>query len=220
MNEADLTSKTAQRRYKPDETRQRILEAARTMFRAKGYANTSSADLAIAAGVAEGSIYYHYGSKRALLAELGREFAEGMVAAMRGDSEGEEKLAQLDPGVMVERCFAYCDVYGDPHEMLGVSGKNDADKEQFESVSRDVVIKFVEEAFEATVKVYGNPGINVPVAAALSYAVVHDAMMRITHLEDKDASGAVIQETMRFVRAACGFPSAVFAVSTQKLNAH
>ncbi len=213
MSEADLISKPAQRRYKPEETRQRILDAARAMFRAKGYANTSSADLAIAAGVAEGSIYYHYGSKRALLAELGRGFAEGMVAAMRGDSEGEQALANLDPGVMVERCFAYCDVYGDPHEMLGISGKNEADKEQFESVSRDVVIKFVEEAFEAAVKAYGNPGINVPIAAALSYAVVHDAMMRISNTEDKSATAAVIQETMRFVRAACGFPSPVFAVT-------
>lgn len=70
-----------QRRYDPIETRARILEAAYELFSTQGYDRSSTADIARVANVSEGSIFYHFSSKPALLAELGNLHGERIVAA-------------------------------------------------------------------------------------------------------------------------------------------
>ncbi|WP_078432141.1 TetR/AcrR family transcriptional regulator [Metabacillus halosaccharovorans] len=52
---------------KQTEKQQKIVEAAITIFAEKGYANTSTSEIAKAAGVAEGTIFRHYGTKDNLL---------------------------------------------------------------------------------------------------------------------------------------------------------
>ncbi|RFB10179.1 TetR/AcrR family transcriptional regulator [Bacillus sp. HNG] len=52
---------------KPTEKQQKIAETAIKMFADKGYANTSTSEIAKAAGVAEGTIFRHYGTKDNLL---------------------------------------------------------------------------------------------------------------------------------------------------------
>ncbi|MEH7382684.1 TetR/AcrR family transcriptional regulator [Bacillus sp. JJ1533] len=52
---------------KPTEKQQKIAETAIKMFAEKGYSNTSTSEIAKAAGVAEGTIFRHYGTKDNLL---------------------------------------------------------------------------------------------------------------------------------------------------------
>ncbi|MBC6471822.1 MAG: TetR/AcrR family transcriptional regulator [Hormoscilla sp. GM102CHS1] len=51
-------------------TRTRILQAAQRLFAHKGYDGTTTRDLAQAAGVAEGTIFRHFDSKKAILIEI------------------------------------------------------------------------------------------------------------------------------------------------------
>jgi AcrR family transcriptional regulator len=70
------------------ETRTRLLRAAADVFAARGYDGTRVADIAAAAGVSNGALYAHFGSK-----------AELLVAALR--AHGGRVLADLlaaDPG--------------------------------------------------------------------------------------------------------------------------
>jgi AcrR family transcriptional regulator len=53
-------------------TRARILAAAADVFREKGYAGTRLTDIAAAAGMQAGSLYYHFDSREDLVAELVR----------------------------------------------------------------------------------------------------------------------------------------------------
>lgn len=55
---------------KSERTRQRILDAAARTFRDKGYAATTLNDIAVAALLRAGSIYYHFDSKERLLEEV------------------------------------------------------------------------------------------------------------------------------------------------------
>ena len=55
---------------KSERTRQRILDAAARTFRDKGFAGTTLNDIAVAAGLRAGSIYYHFDSKERLLEEV------------------------------------------------------------------------------------------------------------------------------------------------------
>ena len=55
---------------KSERTRQRILDAAARTFRDKGFAGTTLNDIAVAALLRAGSIYYHFDSKERLLEEV------------------------------------------------------------------------------------------------------------------------------------------------------
>ncbi|HET7014110.1 MAG TPA: TetR family transcriptional regulator, partial [Streptosporangiaceae bacterium] len=47
----------------PAETRERLLAAAAEVFAERGYDGTRVADIAAAAGVSNGALYAHFGSK-------------------------------------------------------------------------------------------------------------------------------------------------------------
>lgn len=51
-----------------------MLDAATRLFASQGYANTSSAEIALAAGVSEGTIFKHYGTKDRLLLAILQPF--------------------------------------------------------------------------------------------------------------------------------------------------
>jgi AcrR family transcriptional regulator len=70
------------------ETRERLLAAAADVFAERGYDGTRVADIAAAAGVSNGALYAHFGSK-----------AELLVAALR--AHGQRQLSDMiaaDPG--------------------------------------------------------------------------------------------------------------------------
>ncbi|RCG30075.1 TetR/AcrR family transcriptional regulator [Sphaerisporangium album] len=76
----------AKRTLKANETRGRMLDAARELFVERGYGATSLQQIAERAGVAVQTIYFTFGNKRALLKEL----IDGTIA---GD---HEPLATMD----------------------------------------------------------------------------------------------------------------------------
>jgi AcrR family transcriptional regulator len=70
------------------DTRERLLRAAADAFAARGYDGTRVTDIAKAAGVSNGALYAHFGSKAELLVEAlrahGKRELAGLVAAEPG----------------------------------------------------------------------------------------------------------------------------------------
>ncbi|NUR92466.1 MAG: TetR/AcrR family transcriptional regulator [Nonomuraea sp.] len=64
------------------ETRERLLRAAVEVFAARGYDGTRVADIAAAAGVSNGALYTHFGSKADLLVAALREHAPRLLSQM------------------------------------------------------------------------------------------------------------------------------------------
>lgn len=87
-------------RKKPLETRERILDAAEDVFNEKGVSRTTLNEIAEAAGVTRGAIYWHFKNKV--------ELFEAMVGRVRGpirelmektaDKNNEDPLGQLCAG--------------------------------------------------------------------------------------------------------------------------
>jgi len=82
-----------------DATRSRILDAAARMFNENGFAATSLRDIAAAADMKAGSLYYHFDSKEDIVAEvldLGirnvHEAVEAAVAGLPGNSDSRRKI--------------------------------------------------------------------------------------------------------------------------------
>ncbi|MFB7336095.1 TetR/AcrR family transcriptional regulator [Streptomyces adustus] len=78
--------RAGKRALKAQETRRRILEAARELFVERGYGATMLQDVAAQAGVAVQTIYFVFGNKRTLLKEL-------VDIAIAGD---HEPMATMD----------------------------------------------------------------------------------------------------------------------------
>jgi AcrR family transcriptional regulator len=70
-------------------TRVRILDSAAEVFREKGYAATSLNDIALAAGLKTGSLYFHFPTKDGLVHEM---LKYGIDVTLRQVSEAVEQL--------------------------------------------------------------------------------------------------------------------------------
>lgn len=65
-----------------EETRRRLIEAARELFYLQGYEATSVAEILEKAGVHSGSLYHHFGSKERLLVEVLETYKEMLWPAV------------------------------------------------------------------------------------------------------------------------------------------
>src|ERR1700722_12170278 len=85
-------------------TRQRILQAARQLFAAKGFDASTTRDIADAAGIATGTLFNYFATKEAVLASLVAEAAneahqESEARTLAGDSFEEELFAFIAAGL-------------------------------------------------------------------------------------------------------------------------
>ena len=93
------------RRARAQQTREQVVDAARRLFQANGYAGTAVTDVARAANVSAETIYKVFGSKGSLLSAV-------ITASIRGDADEtplrrrpviEEIRAEQDPRRQLER---------------------------------------------------------------------------------------------------------------------
>jgi AcrR family transcriptional regulator len=87
-------------RHLPEQTRrEQILSAARKCFIERGYHPTRMEDIAAAAGLAKGGVYFHFDSKREVFDALVTEEFEDSMRTIQAITEGQgsivEKMAQL-----------------------------------------------------------------------------------------------------------------------------
>jgi len=199
------------RRYDPAETKQRVLAAAHMLFSTKGFANTGTADIAREADVSEGSIFYHFGSKKALLAELGARHGQMMIEAM----EGGDALEDLEPGIIIPRVFEFC-----RNNMLweGITGSEcevgkpaiikNPDAEPFYHAAKATTTEWIHRQMTIAMAKRGIADVDIELAASFTHHIVGDAIERILTASTAGESDRVERETVRFVRAACGYPTA------------
>jgi AcrR family transcriptional regulator len=84
-----------------EETRAKLIRAARKAFAAKGYAEASMDDLTAKAGLTRGALYHNFGDKKGLLQAVIEQIDAEMLTRMRvaHDRAETEWLGFLDEGV-------------------------------------------------------------------------------------------------------------------------
>ena len=85
-------------------TRERIVEQALLLFNEQGYGAVTTAALAAHCGMAEGNLWYHFKTKRALLDAIGERYAAGIEARLLLVPSGDPlaAYARLLAGLMTE----------------------------------------------------------------------------------------------------------------------
>ncbi len=118
------------------QTRQKILDAARVLIGTQGYEDTRTVDIAQHAGVAEGSVFAHFGNKRGLLAGLMQDHYAMLIAQAKqitcDHPDPVERLAklidlhleQLLQGWQLVRVFAHYGRYSDTQLTPAFRGLN------------------------------------------------------------------------------------------------
>src|SRR5262249_3853444 len=144
-------------RLDSDERRQAIVEAAVPLFARKGFAGTTTRELAEAAGISEALLFRHFPSKRLLYREI-------LSLGCKGDPPLEE-LARLQPSTQTLVCMVRFMVrrflLGDETERAELESRlrlvlhsfledGDYARELFESVCGKVVPLF-EASLEAAI---------------------------------------------------------------------
>lgn len=128
----------------PDDKRARILTAARELFAEQGFQKTSTAAIAREAGVSEGIVFHHFGSKRGVLSEVSAEYGRGAALAM---FEGVLPGERPEPREMLRGVFEYARANGTLHRCLKMVGDPD-DFNAATARARDVIIGALTAAFE------------------------------------------------------------------------
>ncbi len=91
-------------RRAPEEKQALLLDAARELFKTRGFEKTTTVEIARAAGVSEGTLFNHFGSKRGLFARLAEEYGrEAAASALPGPFD------ELTSEVVVRSAFAFAD---------------------------------------------------------------------------------------------------------------
>jgi AcrR family transcriptional regulator len=85
--------RSARRAEQAEETRRRVLDAARTLFEDRGWEGTSIAAIANQAGVSQETIYVRFKNKRTLLGELVRIAVRGDDPRPIPEQDGPRALA-------------------------------------------------------------------------------------------------------------------------------
>lgn len=81
---------------KGDETKERIKEAALTLFHSRGYNSTSISDIIESTGVKKGNLYFHYSSKENLAIEVLREALKLYEAFINSRISGTTSVEKLE----------------------------------------------------------------------------------------------------------------------------
>ncbi|HSJ96643.1 MAG TPA: helix-turn-helix domain-containing protein [Myxococcota bacterium] len=94
-----------------EETRARLLAAARRLFASRGFADASADEIAERAGLTRGALHYQFGDKRGLFEAVVRERCAELAARI-----ARETMAQVPEGpAELERgCEILLDAYGEP----------------------------------------------------------------------------------------------------------
>lgn len=83
-----------------DQTRQRLLDAAQSIFLSKGFVAASVEDIAEQAGYTRGAFYSNFSSKSELFLQLLKRDHENVMADMRAIFKGGESRSQMEARVL------------------------------------------------------------------------------------------------------------------------
>lgn len=84
-----------------------ILEAAARLFAEKGFNETSAAEVAVAAGVAQGTIFYHFQTKEGILLAVYQAMSDAYTAGLKAAlGQAGTGLERLERGIRFHLDFA------------------------------------------------------------------------------------------------------------------
>ncbi len=190
----NITSKPITYRRAPAEKRQLLISAARTLFAEQGYLATSTQQIAQAAGVSEGILFHHFGSKRGLFECVAQQFAEdGARATMPAQPE------LMSEEAVVRGAFDFADANPALYSVLASMSPSMGDAGV--NARTDIIVAAIQENLQkAMAEGQARVG-DAKIMAQLQFAMVDAAYKAWLQCGDKSRREDYIQEAVRCMQA-------------------
>jgi len=182
----------------PAHKRALLIASARELFARRGYAETTTADVARRAGVSEGIVFHHFGSKAGLLEAAAADYGRGLSRAMFAGKSLHEKPSAEE---MLRAAFAYVREHGALARLLGVS----TDPSQLDAAnraSRAEIVTALAEAFAAWSRSGRIRAIEPELTAELIFSMVESALIECFVRGDGRREREILRETLACVEGA------------------
>ncbi len=192
------TPRRRRRRRRPDETKAKIVEATHALMSDGGAASLTTAAIAKAAGVSEGIIFHHFGSKKGLLQAVATDIGRGVAMAMfQGMAPGQRP----DVHRMIRAVFEFVQKRGKMNDLMLMS-RDLEEANAALNAQRMVIVGSLTQAFTQW-KALGYIETSSPeIAAALLFGLVesglHDCFVR----GDGERMDAYIEEAVACIEGA------------------
>jgi len=189
----------AARTRDPADKRTRIMGAARRLFAERGFAATSTAAVASHAGVSEGLVFHHFGSKAGLLEAVAADYGRGLAQAMFEAAP----LPGTTPSAtaMLQRAFSYVRKHGALARLLGLSAEP-SESSAARRASRAEIVGALARGFEAWSKSGVLRPLDAEIVAELLFALVEAALMECFVRGDGSREEDYLREAVRCVEGA------------------
>jgi len=194
---AEAPRPTRSYRREPDEKQERLLDAARHVFAAKGFTDATTAEIAAAAGVSEGILFHHFGSKRELFANAAAAYGRGLAQAMFGAEPGTELVSAPDA---IRRAFAYVRVNRRLHRLFLMRDPQLA--ESLHDQPRAEIVGALEAEFRRGALQGVLRPMDARIAAELMYALVGGALEACFAIDSGAREEEYLRETIQCVAGA------------------
>jgi len=184
------------RRREPALKQARILAAAQALFVQRGFAETTSADIARAAEVSEGIVFHHFGSKEGLLVAVAADYGRGLAEAMfaRGAEPAEPPAAEA----MLREAFAYVRERG-PLSRLLMLVPDSVDHGSARHATRERIVDALASAFERWQQSGSIRPLDARIVAELMHALVERALVECFVRGDGSREEDYLREAVRCV---------------------
>ena len=191
---AQSVTESALRRRAPEEKRALICAAARYLFAEFGFAATSTLQIAKRAGVSEGILFHHFGSKKGLFVCLLEDYARGAAeATMPSDA------TQLTEESIVRGAFDFADSNPMFYRLLIKAGAELIELQ--DTAQNELLVAVIEEKLKQGMAVGQIRQGDAAIMAQLQFAVV-DAAYRSWHeSQENNRREDYIQEAVACMKA-------------------
>lgn len=191
------TSRLPAYRREPEEKCDRIAASAGRLFAERGYAGTTTAEIARRAGVSEGILFHHFGSKRDLFAGVAGDYGRGLARAMFGDDPEGSLVA---PDLAIRRAFAYVRANRSFHRLLRDGGSELS--ELAHARTRAEIVGALEAVFRSGVERGALRGRDPRITAELLYSLVEGGLEACFVEGDGARESDYLRETIACARGA------------------
>jgi AcrR family transcriptional regulator len=187
-------------RRAPAQKQDRLIAAARELFASQGYDETSTMQIAKRAGVSEGILFHHFGSKRGLFIRVAEDYARDVAAAILPGGLGD-----VTNEIVVTNAFAFVRANMSLHRLFVARGPELA--ELAFARQRDILVSAIEKQLSQDMNRGATRRGNARVMAELLYALVNGALSAWQLADDPSNEEEYIAETILTMQAMLAPPT-------------
>ena len=187
------------RRREPAEKQTRLLGAAQRLFVERGFAATTTADIARAAEVSEGILFHHFDSKEGLLVAVAAAYGRGLAEAMFASERSPEEAPGTE--VMLRAAFGYVRDRG-PLSRLLMLVPVSADRSSAREATREQIVGALAAAFDRWQPTGLIRPMDSRIVAKLLHALVERALVECFVRGDGSREEDYLREAVRCIEGA------------------